>query len=74
MEEIVYKEEVGTKGLICQFIKTETGYLRQQIFPTGLIIEGDYTEEEYQKFLHDVQTFKNLQQQSVLSKKKSKRR
>jgi len=72
MEEIVYKEEVGQSGLICQFIKTETGYLRQNIFPDGMMFEGEYTEEEYQKFLRDVETFKDLQKQSELSKRKPK--
>lgn len=73
MEEVVYRSEVGTTGVICQFIKTGDGYTRQQIFPNGTMIEGDYTEEEYQKFLHDVEVFQSLQKRAEEEKKARKK-
>lgn len=58
--EIVYKSELAGGGLICQFTKTEHGYLREQILATGLVMQGDCTEEEYQDFLARVKHFDSL--------------
>lgn len=55
--EIVYKSELANGGLICQFTKTATGYLREQILATGLVMQGECTEEEYQEFLIRVKHF-----------------
>jgi len=72
MEEIVFEEKVGNTEVICQFVKTDTGYIRKQIFPDGMVIEGDYTEEEYFDFLKSVKMFKELQENSKSKKGRKK--
>jgi len=56
--EIVFKTTVGK--LVCQIIKSEKGYVRQQTFSTGLVFEEDYTEEEYLDFLKRMEAFNAL--------------
>ncbi len=58
--EIVYRTEMANGNIVCQFTKTAHGYLREQILSTGLIMEEDYTEEEYQRFLAQVSSFDAL--------------
>jgi hypothetical protein len=58
--EIVYRAEMAKGNIVCQFTKTAQGYLREQILSTGLIMEEDYTEEEYQRFLAQVSRFDAL--------------
>jgi hypothetical protein len=58
--EIVYRAETANGNIVCQFTKTAQGYLREQILSTGLIMEEDYTEEEYQGFLAQVSRFDAL--------------
>jgi hypothetical protein len=58
--EIVYRAEMANGNIVCQFTKTAQGYLREQILSTGLIMEEDYTEEEYQLFLAQVSRFDAL--------------
>lgn len=58
--EIVYRAEIANGNIICQFTKTAKGYLREQILSTGLIMEEDYTEEEYQEFLMQVSRYDSL--------------
>jgi len=70
MDEIVYKAEL--KGIICQFIKQEDGYIRQQIFPNGTVYEGDYSEEEYQSFLQEVKIFDEALKSQTKTKKTKK--
>jgi hypothetical protein len=43
--EIVYRREMANGNIVCQFTKTEEGYLREQILSTGMTIEQDYSEE-----------------------------
>jgi hypothetical protein len=57
IEKIVFEAEVGKTGVICRFTKTKTGYLREQIFPNGTVYEGEYTEAEYQQFLHEMKVW-----------------
>jgi len=56
--EIVFESSMG--NIRNQFIKTETGYLRQQIFPSGVIYEGDYTQEEYDKLREEMRVWDAL--------------
>lgn len=66
MDEVVYKANIN--GITCQFIKRETGYLRQQIFPNGVTFESDYSEEDYQDFLEAVVLFNEAQKKSKAAK------
>jgi len=56
--DIVYSSTIGQ--LICQIKRAGSGYVRQQIFPTGQVFEEDYTEEEYQDFLKRMEAFNSL--------------
>ncbi len=58
--EIVYRTEMANGNIVCQFTKTEEGYLREQILSTGLTMEQDYSEEEFQDFLDQMSRFNRL--------------
>jgi hypothetical protein len=58
--EIVYRTEMANGNIVCQFTKTEEGYLREQILSTGLIMEEDYSEQEFQDFLDKMSRFNKL--------------
>lgn len=69
--EVVYRAEMANGNIVCQFTKTAQGYLREQILSTGLTMEEDYTEDEYQVFLAQVSRFDNL---SASNKQKGDRK
>lgn len=58
--EIVYRTEMANGNIVCQFTKTEEGYLREQILSTGMTMEQDYSEQEYQDFIDQMSRFNKL--------------
>jgi hypothetical protein len=58
--EIVYRTEMANGNVVCQFTKTEEGYLREQILSSGMTMEQDYSEEEFQDFLDKMSRFNKL--------------
>jgi hypothetical protein len=58
--EIVYRTEMANGNVVCQFTKTEAGYLREQILSNGMTMEQDYSEEEFQDFLDQMSRFNKL--------------
>jgi hypothetical protein len=58
--EIVYRAEMANGNIVCQFTKTAEGYLREQILSSGMTMEQDYSEEEYQEFLEQMTRFNRL--------------
>ena len=62
-KEIVHSSKFGSEKngyMICQIIKEQGSYVKQNIFPNGNIYEEDMDEEEYQQFLVNTARFDSL--------------
>lgn len=57
MNKIVFESSELNGKLLCQVEQVEGGYIRRNILATGLTIEQDMTEDEYQTFLEQVKVW-----------------